>query len=427
MTKKSSYRCSCDVARSNFKNDCSSNVIIAAFVHSNVIIVAFASPPCQTQVCSDCSQTDLNHAFLPCVLTQDEHNCVHEEAVHSALNVSLTSEEGPVRVSDLHFGASVVPLYEYEDKTWSGSGMNETQGRSAAHVHLRIDTMTREICFVKVDTHIKLTVRCRGGNHFNGSCCVEVRDCWNARYSDNLAQLVSGHSRPVFVDAEAGIENPGQKWWPPDDSKNNVIAQLCKPWKDRGPQGECGRVVLFLFFISCLQLSVVKSFLGLPHAYAGVLYDDMGRIQLRPALPKDDGSWSHELVGEVTVYDEYSACRNVQVFRSICNSGDTEPVSFSFSDIGLFATNPKGKATAYCDVQIFYDSVYKHTVSNMSIESSWERLVHQYSCWQECHSDTPNLLPFVAKKVFYEAYHRFVRSLVGALAVGVVDDGHLHA
>jgi hypothetical protein len=150
-----------------------------------------------------------------------------------------------------------------------------------------------------------------------------------------------------------------------------------------------------------------------------------GRIELHPILPNivegDMSKWEHEFNRQVTVYGQYFASFKVRVFRGVRTGGEdcdshARILPFSFQDIGIFAS---AKGTVLYDAAIFYDANYFRSVSDISIESLWERTVHRYASWQICHPETPNLPSFVAKKVYYSASHHFMRCQVGAGVFGI--------
>ena len=190
-------------------------------------------------------------------LSQEEYNCVHEKTTHCAINGLFlgvpAGEGGPVRVRDEHFGASVVPLYEYEDNTWGGSCVLPTPGRSSASIYFYTDPDTSEYCLAKSDTHLSRTVRCMGCTHFGekAKCCVAVRDHWNRSHPDDLAQFVPEYRRPIVVNPPvADVNFEDMSSWPQDHSKDPFIAQLCVDWKERDPNGES---LLAVFFCFCFQ------------------------------------------------------------------------------------------------------------------------------------------------------------------------------
>jgi hypothetical protein len=119
------------------------------------------------------------------------------------------------------------------------------------------------------------------------------------------------------------------------------------------------------------------------------------------------------------VYGSHSGSLKVRVFKGVrtggedYQNGDAEVLPFLFQDIGLFASSSKG--TEYFAASMFYEANYSRSVSDCSLESLYNRSVHQYACWQRSHPGTPNLPPFVAKKGYYKAFHHFVRCQVGGV------------
>jgi hypothetical protein len=158
-----------------------------------------------------------------------------------------------VRVHDEHFGASIVPLYEYEDKNWSGSCVKQTPGRSSSSVYLYTHPDTGELCFVKSDTHICRHVTCLGGAHFGETvkCCVEVREHWNRLHPDDSAQFVPEHRRPVVVNPPDSGGHIEDICWPHDCSNNLFTAKLCMDWSLRNPNSEW---CVDVFFCFCLHI-----------------------------------------------------------------------------------------------------------------------------------------------------------------------------
>jgi hypothetical protein len=161
----------------------------------------------------------------------------------------------------------------------------------------------------------------------------------------------------------------------------------------------------------------------LPYLFAVTQRDADGTIELRPVLPDivdgDTSEWVHKFDRQVTVYGQYCASFKVLVYTGIRTGGDEDCgladsiLSFSFQDIGVFASSSKG--TVYYDSAIFYNANFFRSVSDISIESLYNRMVHQYACWQLRHPETPNLPSFVVKQVYYRAFHHFIRCQVSVL------------
>lgn len=145
-----------------------------------------------------------------------------------------------MRVSDEHFGCSLVPLHEYENGSWGGSCITASRGRASAKFFLWTDPDTSETCFVKMNIHRDLVVKCEGGAHFGekASCCKGVLDYWNGLHPNDLAQFVPAPRRPVVVDPQVPDVDIEDNFWPHDDSSDVFIANLCKDWKERDPNSK---------------------------------------------------------------------------------------------------------------------------------------------------------------------------------------------
>ena len=160
----------------------------------------------------------------------------------------------------------------------------------------------------------------------------------------------------------------------------------------------------------------------LPHWFAVTQRDADGTIKLRPVLPDivdgDTSEWVYKFDRQVTVYGQFCASFKVLVYTGIRTGGEDcdwadSILSFSFQDIGIFASSSKG--TVYYDSAIFYNANFFRSVSDISIESLYNHMVHQYACWQLRHPETPNLPSFVDNQVYYRAFHHFIRCQVSVL------------
>jgi hypothetical protein len=186
---------------------------------------------------------DLTSRTFSCLCqgeSDGEYRCLHEKTVHCAINDLFPSDidGGPVHVGE-HFGQNLIPVFEYEDKTWGGSCIRQSQGRSRAFIYYYADPSNTATCMLKVDCHKGLSVRCLDGGHFGrkADCCQAVLHDFNHRYPEQPAGFATEQtSRGAdFSDCDVGDIIPF--WWPKSDMESTAFCSE-PDWRKRDPDRE---------------------------------------------------------------------------------------------------------------------------------------------------------------------------------------------